>query len=302
MKATKGTTPLVTKRTGKSQKKIVIKKPKQSLDEITIMILSRISASKGVVIPQISALLAEILPTKMNVRVTKKFNSSMTAYLNAIIETTTKNEQLVVVNDIDHNMTNPNRPDCHKLTAILNDKKEILNSINNSGCDAQTWMKRADNEIAKPLFTSGNYTLKCPKLKTGARPYLFNPYTKHYALSAGWKQAFFTSSILRDLGDNLFANNFGQDFEIYSGSKNRIANERIQTTQGGIIFTGDSPKDIDIKMENKASLAFATSVIKQGDIICKAKENADIIFMDLNDLHDMTRVQRILFEIRNINM
>ena len=103
------------------------------------------------------------------------------------------------------------------------------------------------------------------------------------------------------MGDDLFANNFGQDFEIYSGSKNRIANERIQTTQGGIIFTGDSPKDLDIKLGNKASLAFATCVIKQGDIICKTEENADIIFEDLNDLYAMTRVQRILFEIRNIS-
>jgi len=296
--------PLVTKKPRnptESSRKYALKKPKASLDEITLMILSHINASKGAIIPQISALLAEILPKEMNVRITHKFIDSMNNFLTAIVNSTQKGEPLCVVNDIDHNLSNPIRPDCHTLTAIWNDKKEILNSINKSGCSAQTWMERADNEIAKPLFESGKYILKCPKLKTGARLYLFNPYTKHYALSAGWKEAFITNLIFSDLGDDLFANNFGQDFEIYSGSKNRIANERIQTTQGGIIFTGDSPKDLDIKLGNKASLAFATCVIKNGDIICKTEENADIIFEDLNDLYAMTRVQRILFEIRNIS-
>jgi histone H4 len=282
-------------------------KPKV-LDTITIQIFERIKSleREKQSMDEVAKIVCELIPLMMfNVKATPKAQERMRKYLTTIVGNTFVGQQLLCINDIDHNLSHPAHPDCHKLTALKNGLKGVIDAINASGCDAATWMKRADEELAKKVLKQlPNYLLECPELKDGVESYLFNYYTTHFCLSAGWYEVFITNPFFLKLAQEgkLFANTFGEDYTIFSNSKQSVTIDKILLfliSSGAVILTGDSPKDIDMVLPGIETLSFATCVFKDGAIYCKAEKEADFIFTDMESVRDMARVQRILFELRD---
>ena len=256
---------------------------------------------------EVAKIVCELITSMMsNVKATPKAQERMRNYLTIIVEKTFVGQKLFCINDNDYNVTDPSEPDCHKLTALINGLGDVIDSINASGCDAATWMRRADEELAKVLKNRGvgKYSLKCPKLKAGVESYLFNYYTTHFCLSAGWYEVFITDPVFLKLAQEgrLFANIFGEGYTIFSNSKQSVTIDKILRfliSSCAVILTGDSPKDIDMVLHGITTLSFATCVFKDGVPHCKAQNEADFIFWDMKSVDDMARVQRILFELRD---
>ena len=284
-------------------------KTRKVLDPITIQISERIKSleKEKQNMDEVAKIVCEIITSMMvNVKATPNSQERMRKYLTAIVTKTFVGQQLLCINDNDHNLTNPATPDCHKLTALINGLKDVIDSINASGCDAATWMMRADEELAKVLKTLGDdkYSLKCPELKDGVELYLFNDYMTHFCLSAGWYEVFITNPVFLKMAQEgrLFANIFGEAYTIFSSSKQSVTIQKILPfliLSCAVILTGDSPKDIDMVLPGIETLSFATCVFKDGVPNCKAQNEADFIFWDMESVDDMARVQRILFELRD---
>jgi histone H4 len=283
------------------------RKTLSAIDPITIQICERIKSleMEKQNMDKVAKIVCELITSMMfKVKTTPKAQESMRKYLIAIVGNTIVGQKLLCINDNDHNLTDPSEPDCHKLTALINGLKDVIDSINASGCDAATWMMRADQQLAIILKQRGEYLLQCPKLKDGVESYLFNDYMTHFCLSAGWYEVFITNPVFLKLAQEgkLFANTFGKAYTIFSNSKQDVTIDKILPfliSSCAVILTGDSPKDIDMVLDGIVTLSFATCIFKDGAPHCKAQNEADFIFWDMESVDDMARVQKILFELRD---